>query len=686
MLCRIPITKVRGVGEKTASLLRNLNIFDVEDLFSHFPREYDDRSFSRAIEEAEPGARQTFIGRIVRASDFRPRRNMCITKAILEDDTGRITLVFFNQPYLKNTFRKDVWYRVTGRVTESFGETKIETPDMEVFEDFSAAEEAAGLVPYYSLTKGLSQKALRKMMAEAFAAFKDGINDILPPEMLEKYSLISRKKALFQIHFPTSMAEVREARRALVFEELVRFQLGIVKLKNDMDRDIQGIVLSDRGTQNAYEKTLPFSLTEGQKRSLDEIFADMTGGGRMNRLLQGDVGSGKTAVAAGALLLAVNNGYQAILMAPTEILARQHLKTLETFLAPLGVECALLVGSMKESEKKAVREKLKTHAVHVAVGTHALIQDSVEMADLGLVVTDEQHRFGVFQRYLLSSKGKEPHVLVMSATPIPRTLALTLYGDLDISIIDTMPKGRKPIDTRLLPARQNPTAMALVEEEVKQGRQAYFVAPLIEESEAMEQVMSAEELFEKTKKRFPDFRVALLHGRMKGPEKDAVMARFAGGEIDILVSTTVIEVGIDVKNATCMVIYHAERFGLSQLHQLRGRVGRGEHQSYCVLIEGSGKKDSMDRLMDLTRTEDGMEIAKLDLMRRGPGEFMGRRQHGVMEFKSADLMTDEKELEVTREAVLNLLQKDPDLLLPEHTALRESLGHHREPFGRDMMN
>lgn len=684
-LYELPVTSVKGVGDKTKKILKNLKIETVEDLFHHIPREYDDRSFSHDIGTLSVGARYTVTGFITRVGEFRPRRGMLITKAILEDDTGKLTLVWFNQPYLKNSLRRDIPYRVTGRVVDTYHEVKIESPEMEPV--LSDKDSSFGLVPYYSLTKGLSQNALRKMIKEAMRSYGSEIEDLLPESVIEGHGLLHRKDALRLIHQPDSLEDAMKARRTMIFEELILFQLSIYFLRERIEEDNNGIAFQKRAEVETFLNGLPFQLTKGQETVLSEIFLDMYSEKRMNRLLQGDVGSGKTVVAMAALLLAAKNGYQGILMAPTEILARQHFDTICRFLAPYGLKIALLTGSTKAKEKREIGEAVENGSVHLVVGTHALIQDSVVFHKLGLVITDEQHRFGVFQRYLLGTKGLNPDILVMSATPIPRTLALTLYGDLDLSTIDSLPPGRQKIDTFLVGKKKVASMMEFIEQELQNGRQAYMVCPLIEGSDKMDQVLSAEELFLKVKKRFPQFRTALLHGRMKPEEKDTVMEQFKEKKIDILVSTTVIEVGIDVPNATIMVVFNAERFGLAQLHQLRGRVGRGSHKSYCILVEGSGRSESIERLKILSETDNGLKIAEMDLKRRGPGEFMGRRQHGMLEFKVADIMTDTDDLEVTRKVAAELLRQDPFLGMPQHENLKKTvLEKNKEMLRIDFIN
>ncbi len=683
-LYEIPITEIKGVGDQLKKIFNKINIATIEDLFHHIPRNYGDRSFSHSIQDANSGEVQSFYGQIIKIDTFRPKKKILITKAIFEYITGQMSLVWFNQPFLKNQIKLHQDVRISGKVLKNYQMVKMENPEIEYIKE---GEELPKIVPFYSLTQGLSQNRLRAVMKKSLETFVNDKECILPPSIIQRYDLLHPREALWEIHFPTSFEKIAKSRHSLIFEELMVFQLSTLSLKKRLQQGEKGIPMVVDGRMDIFRKSLPFTLTEGQCKVIDDIFSDMKSENRMHRLLQGDVGSGKTVVAFMALLLAVNNGYQGILMAPTELLAQQHFEAYKSLLLPLGIRGALLTGSTKAKDKNQIKQDLKEGNIDLIIGTHALIEEDVAFLSLGLVITDEQHRFGVFQRYRLSTKGQNPHVLVMTATPIPRTMALTLYGDLDLSIIDTMPKNRKPIKTTMIGKKQVQEAMILVEREIQMGHRAYFVCPLIEESEKMDTVIDSEALYEKTKQRFPTMNVAILHGQMKAEEKDRIMMAFKRGEIQILVSTTVVEVGIDVPEATVMMIFNAERFGLAQLHQLRGRVGRGDRQSYCVLVEGSGKTESRERIEILTKTGDGLLIAETDLRRRGPGDFFGQRQHGMLEFRVADILTDSKVLEDTWKESKKIIQEDPELQKKEHQLLKKAIYYkHKEMMEGDMMN
>jgi ATP-dependent DNA helicase RecG len=674
---------VKGVGTKLAQVLSKLNLYTLGDLLFHLPRRYEDRRQFRKIAHARPGDAVTVSGKLVTVDNVKVR-NLTLTKAYLDDGSGVLELVWYNQPYMKDTLNKLRNSQIVayGIVKESPYGLQMETPEWEDLPDGADPDSLLSvnrIVPIYPLTEGIRQKRMRQIIWNA-VQYAHLVPEILPRSVRERLGLMPIQHALQQIHFPDSEQAIDPARQRLVFEEFFLMQLG-VGMQRQRTRQERGIAMridADRLNEMLH-RIVPFDLTNAQKRVIREIWSDMAQPHPMNRLLQGDVGSGKTIVAAAAILAAVDNQYQAAMMAPTEILAEQHYINLHRLFQPLGISVELLVGRLSNKQRQQARERIATGRGMVAVGTHALIQEGVEFARLGLAIIDEQHRFGVLQRAALRDKGVMPHVLVMTATPIPRTLTLTLYGELDVSIIDELPPGRKPVRTHWKTPEERLKVYAGVRKLVEQGRQAYVICPLIDESDKL-QVRAAEQMAEHLQKDvFPDLRVGLLHGRMKPAEKEAVMDAFRAGELQILVSTTVIEVGVDVPNAAAIVIEDADRFGLAQLHQLRGRVGRSEHQSYCVLIANPKSDDGQRRMDIMTRTNNGFLIAEEDLRIRGPGEIYGTRQSGMPSFRVADLVKDMRLLEVARQEAFHLLEHDPDLSRPEHAALREAVErfHHR---------
>jgi ATP-dependent DNA helicase RecG len=676
---------IKGVGEKVAQLLAKLNLYTLNDLLYHLPRRYEDRTRFRLIRHARPGEAATFSGQLVTVDNLKVRQNMTLTKAYIDDGSGAIELVWYNQPYMKDVLLRVRHRRlvVYGVVKESGWGLQIETPEWEDIgdeEEMDTLLHANRVVPIYPLTEGLGQKRMRQIMYNAIQ-HAHLLPEVLPRTLRDRLQLMPIHEAIQQVHFPDSMEHIEPARQRLVFEEFFLMQLGIGMQRQQLmqERGIAMQIDAERLMQRL-RQLAPFELTNAQKRVIQEIWADMARPHPMNRLLQGDVGSGKTIVAAAAIMAAVDNQYQAAIMAPTEILAEQHYLVLHRLFQPLGITVELLVGRLTPRQRRQARERIATGRGMVAVGTHALIQEGVEFARLGLAIIDEQHRFGVLQRAALRDKGIMPHVLVMTATPIPRTLTLTLYGELDVSILDEMPPGRKPVKTHWKLPEERLKVYAGVRKLVEQGRQAYIICPLIDESDKL-QVRAAEQMAEHLRKDvFPDLRVGLLHGRMKPAEKEAVMEAFRAGELDILVSTTVIEVGVDVPNAAVMVVEDADRFGLAQLHQLRGRVGRSEHQSFCVLIANPKSEEGQRRLEILTRTNNGFLIAEEDLRLRGPGEIYGTRQSGMPSFRVADLVKDMRLLEVARQEAFRLLEQDPDLTRPEHQPLREAVMRARHRF------
>jgi ATP-dependent DNA helicase RecG len=675
---------VKGVGTKLAQVLSKLNIYTLGDLLFHLPRRYEDRRQFRKIAHARAGEAITVSGKLVTVDNVKVR-NLTLTKAYLDDGSGVLELVWYNQPYMKDTLNKLRNSQIVayGIVKESPYGLQMETPEWEDLPDGADPDSLLSvnrIVPIYPLTEGIRQKRMRQIIWNA-VQYAHLAPEILPRSVRERLGLMPIQQALQQIHFPDDEQMIEPARQRLVFEEFFLMQLGVglQRLRTRQERGIAMRIDADRLNEMLH-RIVPFELTNAQKRVIHEIWNDMAQPHPMNRLLQGDVGSGKTIVAAAAILAAVDNQYQAAIMAPTEILAEQHYITLHRLFQPLGISVELLVGRLSNKQRQQARERIATGRGMVAVGTHALIQEGVSFARLGLAIVDEQHRFGVLQRAALRDKGIMPHVLVMTATPIPRTLTLTLYGELDVSVIDELPPGRKPVRTYWKTPEERLKVYAGVRKLVEQGRQAYVICPLIDESDKL-QVRAAEQMAEHLQKDvFPDLRVGLLHGRMKPAEKEAVMEAFRAGELDILVSTTVIEVGVDVPNAAVIVIEDADRFGLAQLHQLRGRVGRSEHQSYCVLIADPKSEEGQRRMEIMTRTNNGFLIAEEDLRIRGPGEIYGTRQSGMPSFRVADLVKDMRLLEVARQEAFRLLERDPELARPEHTALREAVERFRHRF------
>lgn len=665
---------VKGVGERLAKILNRMGIFNVADLLTHYPSRYEDRTNIRRISELKPGEAVSIRGKVLVADNLRtPKSQMLLTKVAIADETGTVNLVWFNQWYLKNTFIKLLGKEIIVYGVPQYANRGIEitNPEWEEADDGSDPLSSNRIVPIYPLTDGLFQGTIRRILYRALDRYLPLIKEILPAEILDKRDLIDQTCALKNIHFPESKEAYEAARYRLVYEEFFLLQLALALRKQNFTASEPGIAfdVSPENTKEFYE-SLPFSLTNAQMRVINEISRDMGRPFAMNRLLQGDVGSGKTVVAVAAMMVALHNGYQAAIMAPTEILAEQHYTVLSRLLKGLGIEPVLLTGSTKTAGKRKLREMIASGEAKIAIGTHALIQGDVEFNRLGLVIIDEQHRFGVLQRSALREKGLNPDVLVMTATPIPRTLALTVYGDLDLSVIDEMPPGRKLIRTHWKAAGQRDQVYGGIRQMINQGRQVYIVCPLIEESEKL-QAKAASELAEHLKAEvFPDLNLELLHGQMKTAEKDAVMDRFRSGETHILVSTTVIEVGVDVPNASVMVVEDAERFGLAQLHQLRGRVGRGEHQSFCILVADPKTDDGRERLNVMVRTLNGFEIAEEDLRIRGPGEFYGTRQSGIPSLRIANILRDVDILEKSREDAFALVKTDPRLASPKYSRLR----------------
>lgn len=662
---------VKGIGPKKAKKLNKLGIFTLKDLIYYFPRQFEDRNNLKKIFELQNEDKATLKVIIVGITTSSPRKGMNITKVDVRDDTGYAKLVFFNQDYIKNTLKPGDTILVFGKVKKEFKSIELSSCEVEFLTN--SPKNTCKIMPVYPLTYGVTNKDVMGMIKTALSDPNLEIKEYLPKRIIEKYKLCSIDYAIKNMHIPTSKEALKIALYRIVFEEFLILQLGLFTFKNGIE-DIEGIKFKKNKILDNIVSSLPFKLTGAQDRALNEIIEDMNSNNVMNRLVQGDVGSGKTVVALLALSYCVLNGYQGALMAPTEILAEQHYISLTDTLKDFGMNVELLVGSLTKKQKEKVLDKVKNNEVDILIGTHALIEDKVEFNKLGLVITDEQHRFGVRQRNKLSSKGDNPDILVMTATPIPRTLALILYGDLDISIIDELPPGRQPIETIAIDKKKRDNVYnSFVRTEVEKGRQVYIVCPLVEESEAIE-AKSALNLVEELKTEyFSDLRVGLLHGKMKGSEKDSIMKSFKNKELDILVSTTVIEVGVNVPNATLMIIENAERFGLAQLHQLRGRVGRGSHKSYCILIYASKSDVCKQRMSIMEETNDGFKISEKDLEIRGPGEFFGTRQHGLPELKVANIFKHMKILKLAQQEARYIIGNDFKLQNYENKYLKSEV-------------
>ena len=662
-----PDTDVRwlkGVGEKKAKLLQRLGVNTLSDLVRFFPRAYEDRTVFLRISQLQGGENACVAAMVAdtpRLSHI--RKGMDIVRFRVVDDSGSMDITYFNQSYRRDSFTVGESYAFYGKVELLGSRRTMANPQ---FEKESQIGSVTGrIVPIYPLTAGLTRNNIVDFVRQGLAACAGQLPEALPEHVRRAWSLCDVEFAYENVHFPADEGSLEIARRRLIFEELFVMTAAMDRLRHAVTAKA-GVIIPPEETE-AFEKLLPFALTGAQKRVISRAAADMASGHMMSRLVQGDVGSGKTAVAAACCYGVVQNGRQAAFMAPTEILARQHQKSLSALLAPTGIVPELLVGSMTAKQKREAKQRIASGEARLIVGTHALLSEDVAFSDLALVVTDEQHRFGVAQRAALTEKGTSPHLLVMSATPIPRTLALILYGELDVSVIDEMPPGRQKIETYAVGEDKRRRIYAFMRKLVSQGQQVYVVCPMVEDDNP--ELKSAQEHEKALREEFPDLTVGLIHGKMKGKDKEAVMAAFAAGEIQILVATTVIEVGVDVPNATLMVVENADRFGLSQLHQLRGRVGRGKEKSYCILFEGGGGETAMQRLKVMCATDDGFEIARQDLELRGPGDFFGSRQHGLPAMQLAGAMSNMQILEQAREAAAETVAADPELKAPENAPL-----------------
>ena len=665
------IRTIKGIGEKSEKLFNKLGINTVEELLSFYPREYDIFGSIEPVGNASEGKTIIIEVSLSARPQLLKRKNLNIIQCRVRDASGSIMVVWFNMQFLMKTLHMGTRYILRGRVVNRNGMLEIQQPKILSRQEY--ANMTGKLLPVYPLTAGLTNNAVSKaVMGVLSEAELDG--DFLPVDIRKRYNLVMWKKAIHEIHFPKNKEECIEARRRLVFDEFFLFALAMNQLKRTKHRNKSEFILNDYTVVEKLIKRLPYKLTKGQQKAWEEIKEDVASGTVMNRLIQGDVGSGKTIVSILILLLAVSNGYQGAIMVPTEVLAKQHFETFTEFLKDFGINIGLLIGSLTASAKRKVYKQLEEGEIEIIIGTHALIQDGVKFKNLAVVVTDEQHRFGVRQRETLSDKGNEPHMLVMSATPIPRTLAIILYGDLDVSVIDGLPSGRLPVKNCVVGTNYRTQAYKFMQQEISKGHQVYVICPMVEESENME----AENVTDYTEtirqKMSDDVRVECLHGKMKPAVKNEIMERFASHETDILVSTTVIEVGINVPNATVIMIENAERFGLAQLHQLRGRVGRGNAQSYCIFMAGNTSKDTMERLSILGESNDGFYVAEQDLKMRGPGDFFGIRQSGNLDFKLADIYQDADLLKAANEAAAKFETDDISLLCKKYDKLRDKIG------------
>lgn len=671
-----PLNTLKGIGEKTAQLFEKLGIRTLDDLLHYYPRGYDTFEEPKVIGELKDGETGAVDGYLKSGATGRHFGGLSIVTAMINDMTGKLRLTWYHMPYLKNTLKPDSHYIFRGKVSRTKGGLTMEQPQMykpEVYEIL-----VKRMQPVYAQTKGLGNKTITSAVEQALKV-REMERDYLPAGLRKENELAEYNFAIEHIHFPLDQTDLLAARRRLVYDEFFLFILAVRRMKEKRQNVKSNWVMKEEALCRRLENELPYSLTAAQKRTMEEVYSDMKSGAVMNRLIQGDVGSGKTIIAVLALLMAAENGYQGALMVPTEVLAKQHFESVTELFKEHGImkQVILVTGSMTAKEKRTAYEKISSHEADIIIGTHALIQEKVVYDRLALVITDEQHRFGVSQREMFGNKGNMPHILVMSATPIPRTLAIILYGDLDISVIDELPANRLPIKNCVVDTSYRKRAYKFISCEVNRGRQAYVICPMVEESEMIE----AENVLDYTKvlrENLPGIRVEYLHGKMKAREKNEIMEEFAAGKIQVLVSTTVIEVGVNVPNATVMMIENAERFGLAQLHQLRGRVGRGREQSYCIMVNASGDKGKNERLEVLNKSNDGFFIASEDLRLRGPGDIFGLRQSGDMEFRLADIYTDAVTLKKAAEDVERLLKEDENLELPEHAELNRKLSKYME--------
>ncbi len=660
---------IKGVGPNRVVLLNKLGIYTLKDLITYYPRDYEDRSKPKLINEVLDGEEVLIKGFVIsKMLELKIRKNLTIYKLIIRDETGPCTITWYNQPYLKKVFIVGNEYSFYGKISKKGNRVEMNSP---VFDNIETQKNTGKIVPIYPLTYNLSQNTIRQIIENGLNEVEDELQETIPEYLRKEYNLININNAIHNIHFPQEFSDFKKARTRLVFEELLDLQLALLSLKNKYTQEKIGIKFDKNIKISNVINELPFKLTHAQLKVLEEIDTNMESEKTMNRLLQGDVGSGKTIVSIIATYKAVKSGYQVAVMAPTAILASQHLESFTEVLSKYGIKCELLISSITKKKKDEILEKLQSGEIDVLIGTHAILEDNVIFKNLGLVVTDEQHRFGVRQRSTIAAKGNNPDVLVMTATPIPRTLALILYGDLDISIIDELPPNRKKIETYAVTKSMTERVNNFIKKQINEGRQIYVVCPLVEENEEIK-ANSVIELAEEYKNKvFKDYKVEYIHGKMRPKEKDEIMQKFKDGEIDILISTTVIEVGVNVPNSSTMIVENAERFGLAQLHQLRGRVGRGEYQSYCILKYNSGSDVVRERMKIMQDTNNGFIIAEKDLELRGSGEFFGTKQHGLPEFKIANLFEDMPILQTVNAVANRIISEDPELKMEKNKEIRE---------------
>jgi len=672
-----PITELKGIGLKKAQLFEKVGIKNLMDLATYYPTTYEKGVGYSKIQGIKPNGTYLIQGVLIASPVSKKAGHVIVTSTRLRDDTGEISLTWFNQPYLQKQLKEGHAITVMGKASYKYEKLQLTSPKILTESDLAYYEDKT-IVPIYPLTKGLSQKAIRLAVASAMEILRDRMDDYLPATIRETYELESLKDAIAQVHYPKDEVTLNDARKRLIFDEFLFFQLGLMMLKDEQVK-IKNQYNFKKSKKYAHSlKNLPFTLTNAQSKVLDEIIKDINGPYNMNRLIQGDVGSGKTVVAALAIILASENGYQSVLMAPTEVLAKQHHQSLEHMLKPLDLRVGILVGSMTKKEKMTMYHAIEAGLIDVVIGTHAVIQEGVVFNNLALVITDEQHRFGVLQREILAGKGHYPHVLVMSGTPIPRTLGLILYGDMDVSVMDEQPPGRKSIETFAVNTSYRNRVQTFIIKEIEAGRQCYIVCPMVEENIENE-LMDVLSYTEKLKVALPpNIRIEYLHGQMRPKIKNEIMERFVRGELDVLVSTTVIEVGINVPNASLMVIEDAHRFGLAQLHQLRGRVGRGVHQSYCILISDSKSTLSKKRMAIMTASQDGFYIAQKDLEIRGHGDLLGLRQSGMPTFKIANIVEDMEILKQANTVAKTISEKRDILQEATYQSFRKKLENYME--------
>ncbi len=663
---------LKGVGEKRANAYKKLGINTIDDLLHHFPRSYLD--FTSPVSISDAAHNENVVIQCVITKKLSPsyiRKGLVIYKAVATDYVNDITITIYNSDYMFNKLEVGKTFILYGKITGSLIRKEISSPII-------VSDDDNKIQPIYNLTEGLVVSLVRNCVSNALLYFNDTLVETLPKKIVQEHGLCSLQFALQNIHFPTNMQDVDIARKRLIFDELFVLQIGMLMLKKKNNKLVAN-KMQDVDIKEFTDK-LPFELTDAQKNAISDCVKDMSSKYSMNRLVQGDVGSGKTVVAAACCYIAYKNGFQSALMAPTEILANQHFETFKSFLEPLGVNVCLLTGSVSAKEKKQIKEKIKSGGYSVIIGTHAIITDTTIFKNLSFVITDEQHRFGVDQRTSLSKKGNNPHKLVMSATPIPRTLSFIIYGDLDVSILDELPAGRMPVDTYAVTGKLRERAFNFVKQHIEDGEQAYIVCPMIEENE--NDVKSVTEYAEiLSRSSLSEVNIGILHGKLSATKKDKIMQDFKNHKLDLLLSTTVVEVGVDVPNATIMLIENADRFGLSQLHQLRGRVGRGDKKSHCILITDTTKEESKKRLKILASTNDGFKISEKDLAIRGPGDFFGNRQHGLPKFKIADMSQDMDILKLARKSAKDIYEQDKELKLPEHKVIKDLVSKLFEDFG-----